>query len=85
VERSLKRIRKKARLGIRGWPVATIAFYGSDLRCASKVAVGIIPYDGADAEEMRNRFSDEGDVRRDALIFKDIVEFIESHGPKSVR
>jgi len=40
-DRSLKRLRKKARKGMRGWPVATIAFYGPNLSQATKVAVGI--------------------------------------------
>ena len=30
-DRLLKRLRKKAKRGMRGWPVATIAFYGPDL------------------------------------------------------
>ena len=30
-DRSLKRLRKKARRGLRGWPLATIAFYGPNL------------------------------------------------------
>ena len=42
-DRFLKRLRKKARKGMRGWPAATIAFYGPDLVRASKVAVGILP------------------------------------------
>ena len=31
-DRFLKRLRKKARKGMRGWPMATIAFYGPNLR-----------------------------------------------------
>ena len=27
-DRFLKRLRKKARKGLRGWPIATVAFYG---------------------------------------------------------
>ena len=42
-DRFLKRLRKKARKGVRGWPIATIAFYGPDLSRATKVAVGIVP------------------------------------------
>jgi hypothetical protein len=30
-DRFLKRLRKKARKGLRGWPIATIAFYGPNL------------------------------------------------------
>jgi hypothetical protein len=38
--RFLKRLSKKARNGLRGWPIATIAFYGPNLSQATKVAVG---------------------------------------------
>ena len=36
-DRFLKRLRKKARKGLRGWPIATIAFYGPNLNQATKV------------------------------------------------
>src|ERR1700740_1830812 len=40
-DRFLKRLRKKARKGLRGWPIATVAFYGPNLSQATKVAVGV--------------------------------------------
>jgi hypothetical protein len=42
-DRYLKRLRKKARKGMRGWSMATVAFYGPNLSQATKVAVGIVP------------------------------------------
>jgi hypothetical protein len=42
-DRFLKRLRKKARKGLRGWPIATVAFYGPNLSQATKVTVGIVP------------------------------------------
>jgi hypothetical protein len=62
-ERFLKRLRKKARRGMRGWPVATIAFYGPSLSRATKVAVGIIPSEDAEPAEMRDWSVETGDVR----------------------
>jgi len=47
-DRFLKRLRKKARKGLRGWPIATIAFYGPNLSQATKVTVGIVPYENAE-------------------------------------
>jgi hypothetical protein len=41
-DRFIKRLRKKARKGMRGWPTATVAFYGPNLSQATKVAVGIV-------------------------------------------
>jgi hypothetical protein len=51
-ERLLKRLKKKAKRGMRSWPVATIAFYSPDLSRATKVAVGIVPAEDAEPSEM---------------------------------
>ena len=83
-ERFLKRLRKKARRGMRGWPVATIAFYGPNLKLATKVAVGIAPREDRGVEEMRNWTLESRDVRNDPGIARDILEFIEAHGVLSV-
>ncbi len=53
-DRFLKRLHKKSRKGMRGWPVATVAFYGPNLSRASKVAVGIVPAENADVTAMRD-------------------------------
>lgn len=82
-DRHLKRLQKKAKKGMRGWPVATIAFYGPDLSRASKVAVGMIGYEGAEPE-MRSWLLEAGDVRRDPAIAAAILGFIEEHGALSV-
>jgi hypothetical protein len=52
-DRFLKRLRKKARKGLRGWPIATIAFYGPNLHQATKAAVGIVSSENAEVEELR--------------------------------
>ena len=83
-ERFLKRLRKKARRGMRGWPVATIAFYGPHLSEATKVAVGIVPAKNADVAEMRDWKVDQGGVRNDPGVAREILEFIEKHGALSV-
>jgi len=83
-DRSLRRLRKKARRGMRGWPAATIAFYGPNLSQATKVAVGIVPRENAEPAEMRDWQVDLGDVRNDAGIVREILEFMEKHGVLSV-
>jgi hypothetical protein len=83
-DRSLKRLHKKARKGMRGWPVATIAFYGPNLSQATKVAVGIVPFENEDVVAMRDWKVDHGDVRADSGIAQEILEFIEKHGALSV-
>jgi hypothetical protein len=61
-DRFLKRLRKKARKGLQGWPIATVAFYGPNLSQATKVAVGIVPSENAEAEELRDWKVDRGDI-----------------------
>ena len=80
----LNRLRKKAKKGMRGWPVATIAFYGPNLEHATKVAVGIVPFEDAEVKIIRDWKSDRNDVRTDPGIAQEILEFIEEHGVLSV-
>src|SRR5580700_11233364 len=82
--RFLKRLRKKAKKGLRGWPLATIAFYGPNLSQATKAAVGIIPSENAESEEIRDWHVLHGDIREDVSIGQEIVEFIKKRGARSV-
>jgi hypothetical protein len=84
IDKFPKRLSKKSRRGFRGWPMATIAFYGPNLSRASKVAVGIIHGEDQEPEEMRSWTSDTVDVRHDNLTAQEILEFIDSQGVKSV-
>src|SRR5262249_52736742 len=83
-DRFLKRLRKKARKGPRGWPIATVAFYGPNLSQATKITVGIVPSENAEVEELRDWKVDDGEIRNDARIAREILEFIEEHGVLSV-
>jgi len=76
-DRFLKRLRKKARKGLRGWPIATVAFYGPNLSQATKVTVGIVPSENAEVEELRHWKVDHGEIRADPGIAREILEFIE--------
>ena len=82
--RFIKRLRKKGRKGMRGWPVATVAFYGPNLNQATKVTVGIVPAENADVNEMREWRSEKGDVRDSATIIEQVLEFIAEQGVLSV-
>ena len=84
VPRKLSPLTKKARRGFRGYPVATIAFYGPDRDAATKVAVGIVQREDAEPEIMQRWFNSERDVRRDVKINRELVAFIERHHVKSV-
>ena len=72
------------RRGFRGYPVGTVAFYGPDDTRATKVAVGVVPAEDAEPTEIERWFNDERDVRADAAIGKAILDFLASHGVRSV-
>jgi len=78
------KLAKKRAKGFRGYPVATVAFYGPDDKRATKVAVGIIESEGLHADVLERWFSENTDVRTDPEITVAIVRFIEKHGAKSV-
>jgi hypothetical protein len=81
--RPRKWLEKKARQGMRGFPVGTIAFYGPDDRRASKVAVSIMR-DHGELAELRRWFCDDGDVRNDEIAFAEITTFLRDHGVRTV-
>ncbi len=59
--RSRSPLKKKARRGFQGFPLATIAWYGPDDQHASKVAVGIILEWDGDPQALERWFSNDGD------------------------
>ena len=83
-EQARKRLGKKAKKGFRGFPVATIAFYGPDDRRASKVTVGIVLAEDQEPAELRRWFSEQADVREDAAVAEEILALIDEFGVRSV-
>lgn len=79
-----EKLAKKRQKGFRGYPVATLAFYGPDDTRASKVSVGIVPAEGADVALLERWYAESTDARSDPAIAETIVRFIEQHGAKSV-
>src|SRR5262249_39622712 len=76
-------LEKKARKGFRGYPVATVAYYGPDDKRASKVAVGIVEQEKGEVEILERWFS-ENDARSDAVIDQEILAFVLEYQVKSV-
>jgi hypothetical protein len=77
-------LHKKAQRGFRGYPVATVAFYGPDDTCATKVAVGIMRREAAEPAVLERWASDAEDVRYSATIEVEILRFVQSQGVQSV-
>ena len=77
-------LREKSRRGFRGYPVATVAYYGPDNTRASKVAVGVILAEGEEASALERWHSDASDVRFDQEICGAALEFMADHAVKTV-
>jgi len=85
IERTRKRLSKRAKKGFRGWPVATVALYGPDDSTATKLTVGIMPAEDAEATYLRRWFSKEQtDIRDDIRVAEEVLAFITEAGAKSV-
>ena len=83
LDRSLKRLGKKARRGMRGYPIGTVAGYGPDDKHASELVTSVRAYEGADMDICK-WFSDQGDVPHDPAIAAQVLAFFEEAGVKSV-
>lgn len=83
--RARKRLAKRAKRGFRGFPLATIAFYGPDDTRATKLSVGIVLAADDGVADLRRWFADGNtDIRNDARVAEEVLAFIESAGVKSV-
>src|SRR5215468_9856911 len=83
-EQLSKRLSKKSKKGMRGWPIATIAYYGPDASRATKVVVSVIPNEHVEPGEMHDWQIVHGDVRKKPEIAAEMLLFMETNGAKSV-
>jgi hypothetical protein len=83
-EHARKRLTKKAKKGFRGFPVATVAFYGPDNRRASKLTVGIVLAENQEAVELKQWFAEQGDVREDVQAAEEVLAYMDRFGVRSV-
>ena len=80
----LERLRSRARKGFRGYPIATVAFYGPTNEVASKVAVSSISSEGGEPEVIGRWHNTELDVRHDPGIAAAIIAALVQRSPRSV-
>lgn len=74
----------RARHGFRGYPVATIAFYGPDDRKATKMVVGIFHSAGGEANPLLRWLSEEEDIRDNRPVLAEARAALEEQAVKSV-
>jgi len=77
-------LEKRAKQGFRGYPIATIAFYGATADFASKVVVAVFRTEGGEPEVLERFFSEGPDVRFDEGVGDRVLSVIQSHGVQSV-
>ena len=78
-------LRKIAKRGNQGYPVATLAFYGPDDKKASKAVLGIILSKGSEAQLHKwFRESEAVDLRYDIKLQNVWIEIIRREGVRSV-
>jgi hypothetical protein len=82
LEKSKKRIAKKAKMGFQGYPKISITYYGKNSSLANEVAVEFILEEGAEIQT--ERFSSKIDAREDETIQSALVKMIERSEAKTV-
>ena len=78
------RLAKRSRRGFRGFPAATVAFYGPDSTRASRVVVTIVPAKDSEPTEQASYATAVGDLREDPFVGEKVMAFVEKHGALSV-
>lgn len=80
-----KRLSKKAKKGFRGYPIGSLAFYGSDDRMATKMVASVVRGEREeDIVEMRKWFASDHDVRSDETFAEEVWAFFATHGVRSI-
>ena len=79
-----KKLKKLLNKGFRGYPIATIAYYGPDDKNAIKVTVGIVSNENAEPSILKRWFNEDKDIRQDSVTNEEIIEFIKGNEAKSV-
>ncbi|TFH88872.1 hypothetical protein [Vibrio ouci] len=78
-----KLLNKRVRKGNKGFPIATVAFYGKDNKTATKLVCAIIPYQGAEPEVIKKWFN-ETDIRKSEIILNEVLTFIDENSAQTV-
>lgn len=76
---------KKKRQGFRGYPLATLSFYGPSDKTATKLAIGVVRSDNDQAEIVERIFSESDTVDlRTNETHERIADILKELGVKSV-
>lgn len=82
LDKSKKRIAKRAKMGFQGFPTISLSYYGKTTSHADEVVVEFVLEEDADTQV--ERFSSKIDAREDEVIQSAIVKMIERSEAKTV-
>jgi hypothetical protein len=82
LDKSKKRIAKKAKMGFQGYPKITLTYCGTSTSVANQVIVEFTLEEGADIQT--EKFSSKVDAREDETIQSALVKMIERSEAKTV-
>ncbi|MES2824845.1 MAG: hypothetical protein V4732_14670 [Pseudomonadota bacterium] len=82
LEKSKKRITKRAKMGFQGYPMISFTYYGKATNLANEVVVEFVLEENAEVQI--ERFSSKLDAREDETIQSALVKIIERSGAKTV-
>ncbi len=82
LDKSKKRIEKKAKMGFQGYPRISLTYYGKTTGHADEVLVEFVLEEGAEIQI--ERFSSKVDAREDEVIQSALVKMIERSEAKTV-
>ncbi len=77
-------LRRKVKQGFRGYPIATIAFYGPTADLATKVVVAIVRDEGGEPDPLERWFSVDSDVRTNPSVGEKVLTFLKENAATSV-
>ena len=79
-----RQLLNQARRGFRGYPLASIAYFGPDTRRATKVTVAIVRAQGRLPGPTESWSVQHGDVRSDSRVEEAILDLLRSYDTRSV-
>ncbi|MGO2354169.1 MAG: hypothetical protein ACTH58_05480 [Marinomonas foliarum] len=82
IDKSKKRIAKKVKMGFKGYPQLSIAYFGETEEIATEVVVTFTAEEGAEPQDQR--FAGQSDVREDEVIQSALVKIMERTDAKTV-
>jgi len=79
----ITQLRRLAKLGFRGFPQATLAYYGPDDKKATKAVLGVFLREGAEPTLYRH-FNEDKDVRFLVEVQESMLARLNEHAVKSL-